>query len=447
MKRDDWMTLEQDIYKSKPREMKQNEKQKLLVEAQRQERESQKQVKIVDNKTFEFGDKGSKWRMMKLSKVEEISREEGRSLEDVAMERYGSLEDYNEALKEQEYLKRTSANHNGFNKNSESKPTIVKEKEFFGDRKFKQPVNVERNRKELPSKIKDEPIVQSTPRYTLKEEREPILTRDELNLLQAQILKAKFKNSKNLQDLQQEYEFQLSRFEKNEQFNRKQPLKQPQQRLEPLAKKEDSEKTLQELLKEEKTSKTSMNDLFAKNIANDKSFENDDDYMDNQSTNLASKKQYEERDYKKQRREYNLQQKLKNDLGACEYCIQEGMLSKLSIISQGTRVYLALPKTISMVNLHCLIIPKSHEVSTLDLDDDDWTEIRNFQKCITRMYDSVGMLPIFIEQTVDNKHTYIECFALKNTIHEDCYQWFKVKLLIRKHWNKQKETGHNTNQS
>ncbi|KAI8841366.1 hypothetical protein BC829DRAFT_12933 [Chytridium lagenaria] len=55
-------------------------------------------------KTKQFGDSGSNWRMIKLRKVFEITEREGRPLEEVALERYGSLEEFEEAKREKEFL-------------------------------------------------------------------------------------------------------------------------------------------------------------------------------------------------------------------------------------------------------------------------------------------------------------------------------------------------------
>ncbi|KAJ3081426.1 hypothetical protein HK102_002350 [Quaeritorhiza haematococci] len=55
-------------------------------------------------RSYEFGDAGSSWRMMKLRKVYETAEFEGRNVEEVALERYGSLEDFRDAQEERRYL-------------------------------------------------------------------------------------------------------------------------------------------------------------------------------------------------------------------------------------------------------------------------------------------------------------------------------------------------------
>ena len=50
------------------------------------------------------GGPGSQWRMMKLRRVYEMAEEEGRSVEEVALERFGSLELFEEAREERRIL-------------------------------------------------------------------------------------------------------------------------------------------------------------------------------------------------------------------------------------------------------------------------------------------------------------------------------------------------------
>ena len=50
------------------------------------------------------GGPGHQWRMMKLRRVYEASEDEGRSVEDIALERYGSMEAFNEARVERQFL-------------------------------------------------------------------------------------------------------------------------------------------------------------------------------------------------------------------------------------------------------------------------------------------------------------------------------------------------------
>ncbi|KAG0205331.1 hypothetical protein BGX28_003039 [Mortierella sp. GBA30] len=64
---------------------------------------------VVDKPTFTFGDAGSTWRMTKLKRVMETAAEEGVAPEVIGVERYGSIERFNEALEERKELDRRMA--------------------------------------------------------------------------------------------------------------------------------------------------------------------------------------------------------------------------------------------------------------------------------------------------------------------------------------------------
>ena len=293
MQRDSWMTEEADIFKASSREMKKSEAAKLNAAALRMEREAAKAVKVIPNKKYEFGDRGSGWRMMKLNKNDEIAAEEGRRPEDVALERYDSIEDYEEALREREFLQKS-------NKSESIRQKSSNRRDSFKDRSFRVPDKVTRT-KDVKKEAKLE-IEKPNERlkYVIKEQIEPILTRNELNLVFAKVIKATLTKSKDLSALKEEYDFQLRRTIESERAGNSSLIKPSFDEIRSLEPKPDHEKSLQDIVKEERISKSNLDNDLIKNIKNDKSYENDHDYIDCQSTQLASNSKSKERDYKKQ---------------------------------------------------------------------------------------------------------------------------------------------------
>lgn len=87
-----------------------------------------------------------------------------------------------------------------------------------------------------------------------------------------------------------------------------------------------------------------------------------------------------------------------------------------------------------MVPGHCIIVPTEHVLTTLDCDDDEWTEIRNFQKSLIRMFDAQDQGVLFMEQVVNfkwHKHTVIECIPLPRGMHDDAPAFFKVRRFLQ----------------
>jgi hypothetical protein len=96
----------------------------------------------------------------------------------------------------------------------------------------------------------------------------------------------------------------------------------------------------------------------------------------------------------------------------------------------GLKAYLALPETIDMVPYHCLIVPTQHVASSLELDDDVWDEIRNFKKCLIRMFEQLNQGVLFMEQVLHMKHkshTVIECIPVSRSVYQDAPGYFKVR--------------------
>lgn len=86
-----------------------------------------------------------------------------------------------------------------------------------------------------------------------------------------------------------------------------------------------------------------------------------------------------------------------------------------TIIARGTRTYLSLPARGGLLDGHCLITPSEHAASVAAADEDVATELRNFQKCVIRMFAAQNLDVVFFE-TVGSlhrtRHTTIECVPM-----------------------------------
>lgn len=63
-------------------------------------------------------------------------------------------------------------------------------------------------------------------------------------------------------------------------------------------------------------------------------------------------------------------------LSKCRFCYHDSAPPQVAMISLGTTCYLALPNVQELTPGNCLIVPIQHVSSTLECDDDVWTEIR-----------------------------------------------------------------------
>lgn len=148
---------------------------------------------------YVFGDAGAKWRMMKLKGVYRRAEELGRSIEDVAIEQYGNLREFDYAREEQTEIDRRETYGEGY---------VGKEKpngELSLERQHETKARNERtgSTKELAVEADDPPeFVKSI----LPSSDQGQVDQSTLNRLRARMMKAKLKGSVDAEKLQAEYE-------------------------------------------------------------------------------------------------------------------------------------------------------------------------------------------------------------------------------------------------
>ncbi|KAI8981042.1 CwfJ C-terminus 1-domain-containing protein-like protein [Pilobolus umbonatus] len=479
----------------------------------------------VEKPKIKYGDAGSSWRMMKLKRTREQAEDEGRSVEEVALERYGSMEKYQEALDERAYLdssrygdtdrrgdrdrRRYDDNvrggrkdrHNDNNRRRDDKRRDGDDRrgdhddrrknrreegvndrrgdnESSGQRRyvftntqaqsnFKRPDRPKRKRSPSP------PISTSTPTpisIIHTSTPQPRISRDELNKLNAKVVKAKMLGSDKLEALEKEYEEALHAFENQSNEVEVLPTLDNQGRLYDyaLSNKEelvvkgkkkyegthdkitgerlkygtaDDNVSLMDMVRQERGGRVDMDMEFANRIVADASYQNNLDYMDEKADIMATKKgQTEEQKMKRAISDYKRTQ---DSLSKCRLCYQEGQPPQITLISLATTCYLALPNTLELTPGSCLIVPLQHVSSSLECDDDVWTEIRNFQKCLMKMFHAQGKGVVFMETVVQirsQRHTAIEVIPIPYGVYEDAPMYFKEAILMsEEEWSQHKK--------
>ncbi len=163
-------------------------------EAMTTEEPAQRQV------DYNFGDTGSQWRMTKLKGIYRAAEETGRSVEDVALEKYGDLRDFDEAREEEIELDR---------RNMYGKDYVGKEKpsgELYEERRVRAGIH-------RPSQ--EDHQAQQLPQGETVPDPRPLtntvaLSQTELNKLKAQMMKAKMKKSPDAAKLEAEYNIAIA---------------------------------------------------------------------------------------------------------------------------------------------------------------------------------------------------------------------------------------------
>ncbi|KAI0632175.1 CwfJ C-terminus 1-domain-containing protein-like protein [Trametes polyzona] len=483
-----------------------------------------KEGKSVDDipdaapKPIVAGGPGSQWRMMKLRRVYETAEEEGRPLEEVAIDRFGSLEAFEEAKEERRILDEREGRRasRGGERKGKGKEREGERRLMFNDftpsggtsrsSSFRRP-DLDRSGPPTPglgdAKRLESTRVGQTTGTALAQSRAPIpsaitptltavgskkraLSPSSLNKLQAKVLRAKLMNAPDAESLEKEYEEELKRangegddgdnvrtkvevlptvnirgqlYDVGQGRNDAPPPPgnhRPKPKVEQRDPKtgemirvdpDDDSITLGEMLRQEKfnagmADQKNLDAEFARAVMTDGGFQNDLDYMDDNADKLARKKI--RADAMKRQFAVNDYKKTMKVLASCPFCYgEDDSLPKAPIIAMGTRVYLSCTLNEELVEGHCLIVPIAHHLSMLEGDDDMWDEVKNFMKCLMRMFAEEDKGVVFYETVLTikaQKHTYIECVPVPWEHFELIPGYFKESILMSEtEWSQHKK--------
>ncbi|TIB73940.1 hypothetical protein E3Q22_04269 [Wallemia mellicola] len=496
-------------------------------------------------KTARAGDAGSSWRMMKLKRCYEHAEEEGKHVDELGVDRFGSIDAWRDAQEERRILderdsKRFNRRESGGssyrgsprpNNSPRNMYTSPATSDYGSSRpssraSFKRPSDTRTpTRSTQPPKQADrindlkgesKPSTPTVPKVFTPTSSKPSVGRpkspDSLNKLQAQIMKARLMNKPNLKDLEKEYEIEM---EKSKQFiqtggdvghglmnvdlrdktglepvedrqktkievlptldghgrlydvgqgrkdeslptgNKRKKIKNQEsidERTGEITRYniDDDDQSLAELVRQERFAGGSADQKnydaeFANAITTDHLYEHGDtDQVDDNAAKYARKKMKSD----SQKRQFAIGdfKRTKRVLDSCRFCFgDDGDLPPRcgTIISSGTRVYLALPETEQLVNGHCIIVPIQHCLSTLEADDDVWEEIRNYMKCLMQAFASQNRGVVFYETVMSVKaqlHTVIEAVPVPVDIFEVLPGYFHESILsIESEWTQHKK--------
>ncbi|KAK1915539.1 hypothetical protein P3342_003349 [Pyrenophora teres f. teres] len=149
---------------------------------------------------YTFGDAGAQWRMTKLKGIYRNAEESGKSVEEIAMEKYGDLRDFDEAREEEIELDR---------RKMYGKDYVGKEKpsgELYEERRLAAYIHHPSRSSHKPDELPQGDVVSDPQPIT----NTVMLSQTELNRLKAQMMKAKMKKAPNAAQLEAEYNAALA---------------------------------------------------------------------------------------------------------------------------------------------------------------------------------------------------------------------------------------------
>lgn len=281
------------------------------------------------------------------------------------------------------------------------------------------------------------------------------LDQTSLNKLKAQMMKAKLKNAPDAAKLEADYNIAMSTA-----ANGKQPdvvvlnkmenrmLSGRQGEVKQITNKrgqerglveENEDMSIDDMVRHEKRTKGQHGDAgrnFADRIAKDAKFVNDLEYMDDNAVKLS--KNVQKSDINLRNTAIEDYKKTKHILDTCPLCHHEDTNTppQAPLVSLATRTYLTLPTSpeITPHGLCASIVPIQHRHNLLECDDDEWEEIRNFMKALSRFYYNVkpGYTVIFYENAAHDgrkRHASLEAVPLPVSFGDTAPAFFREAIM------------------
>ncbi|KAK6443224.1 Pre-mRNA-splicing factor cwf19 [Oleoguttula sp. CCFEE 5521] len=398
---------------------------------------------------YTFGDSASSWRMNKLRNIYRKAEETKRSVDDVALEIYGNLHDFDDAREEERELDR---------RKTYGKEYVGLEKpsgEFFEERKLKAGIH------RSPSGHDEQQPANSTPGEVMEESatahRSAILDTTALNRLKAQVMRAKLMKAPNAKPLEQQYNIALAASQSGKPDPSSVLLTASDSRhltdrsgeVTPLTNKRGTERglvvenedmSIADMVRSEKRSRNQFSSStadLASRIAKDATFNNDLDYQDENASNLA--KAAPKSSVNLRNTAISEYQSTQRALQSCALCSHDELsgdaaLPQAPVVSLATRTYLTLATEPELAPHSTVIVPLQHHANLLECDEDEWEELRNFMKSLTRFHAARNKSVLFYENAAfafGSRHPHAALVAIPVADHlaEQAPAYFKEAIL------------------
>ncbi|KAF2967882.1 hypothetical protein GQX73_g5687 [Xylaria multiplex] len=400
---------------------------------------------------YVFGDSGSLSRMTKLKGIYSMAERTGRTVEEIALDRYGNLRDFDDAREEKVELDRREVYGDGY---------VGKEKpsgELFQERKLAAGVHEKRQISPQPTSLDQGTVI---PNDAISHQ----LTQTDqttLNRLKAQMMKAKLRKAPDAAKLEAEYNQAAAAFAAkgpeavvlNVMQNRMMAGTRAEAKAVDTKRgrerglvEQNEDMTVEDMVREERRTRGQAGGeglRLAERIAKDGKFDNDLEYMDENAEKLAKRVQKSELNLKNAA--VNEFQKINKILDNCQLCHHEdrNLPPVAPVISLGTRVYLTLPTEPELSEGGAVIVPIQHRTNLLECDDDEWEEMRNFMKCLTRLYHEQGREIVFYENAAApqrHMHAAMQAVPIPYELGDTAPAFFKEAMLSAdEEWSQHKK--------
>lgn len=116
----------------------------------------------------------------------------------------------------------------------------------------------------------------------------------------------------------------------------------------------------------------------------------------------------------------------------CQFCFENPTRPKHLVVAIANFTYLSLPVWRPIAPGHCCILTTQHESATRSLDDNVWEEFRNFKKCLIMMFAKQEKDLVFLETVMSlarqKRHCLVECIPLSKEVAKQAPLYFKKAI-------------------
>jgi len=405
---------------------------------------------------YTFGDAGSSWRMTKLQAVFRQAEEAGRSVDEVALERYGNLREWDDAREEERELDRRKMYGPDYVGVEKPSGDLYREREARGGMRGKADDQRE-NRQVEGSQLSG--VVVSGAAPSPGASATVPLDATALNKLKAQMMRARLRGTSDAARLEEEYARAEAASLANPRPSAPDVVELGVMDSRQLAggrsgeviavsgKRgrerglvvENEDMSIADMVRQERRNRGlpgREGRAFAERIARDGKFVDDLEYLNDNAAKLG---QTGPKSASRLREaaigEYQQTQRI---FDTCPLCHHEergsgaDALPTAPVVSRATRTYLTLPTEPEIAAGGAVIVPTQHHANLLECDDDEWEEIRNFMKALTRHYAAQGRGVVFYENAAHARgkhHAALHAVSLPTHLAEAAPAYFREAIL------------------
>nr|XP_045626090.1 CWF19-like protein 2 [Procambarus clarkii] len=208
---------------------------------------------------------------------------------------------------------------------------------------------------------------------------------------------------------------------------------------------DDDQHDLKRMFEREKgTSADDQNSMFEQAAMKNSERLNDDYDMDDMFMSKVALKdtaaKQAERDRLKAIQEHKRSER---SMESCQWCFDSKDMPKHLIVALGSKSYVCLPPHESLTPGHCLIVSIHHIPSSVQADEDLWSEIQDFRKSLVKMFNSRDEDCIFFETVKKLKyypHMALNCVPLPKEMGDMAPIYFKKAIMeCEAEWSQNKK--------